>query len=172
MTNQYSSSIVINAGGDWPTDVSGSVYQTASGCFIRPLRGLAASTAVYYNTSTYELSYLTSSATTKNTIQDLEMDTTVIDNLKPKTYYYNTDPGAGIQVGYIAEDVKEINPHFATYDYSDGDPVAINYNTILVFLVEELKKLKEELVSSNNQLTISENEIELLKQKINLLENK
>ena len=169
MTNQSNTSIVINAGGNWPT--GGSLYQTASGCFIRPLRGLDATTQVYYNTSTYELSYLTSSATTKNTIEDLNMDTTVINNLKPKTYYYNTDPDAGIQVGYIAEDVKELNPHFATYNYLGGDPVAINYNTILVFSTEEMKKRKQDLSNYKERLTNLKNNINELKDKTSILEN-
>jgi hypothetical protein len=40
-----------------------------------------------------------------------------------------------------------LNKHFATYDRPDGDPVAINYNTIVVFLVEEVKKLKQEITA-------------------------
>jgi hypothetical protein len=59
------------------------------------------------------------------------MDTSIINNLRPCTYFYNTDPDSGIQVGYIAEEVKELNPHFATYDKPGGNPVAINYNTIV-----------------------------------------
>jgi hypothetical protein len=73
------------------------------------------------------------------------MNTNVIYDLSPKTYYYNTDPSAGIQVGYIAEEVSELNKHFATYDSPDGNPVAINYNAVVVFLVEEVKKLKHEI---------------------------
>lgn len=140
--NQAAGSIVINAGGTWSADTT---YQSNPGCFIRPVRGLAASTAVYYNTTTFELSYLTSSALTKHNIEDLLMDTSVVDYLRPKTYIYNSDPEGGIQVGYIAEEVQTLNKHFATYDKPDGDPVAINYNTIVVFLVEEIKKLKKRI---------------------------
>ena len=146
-TSQGANSIVINASGTAFTTT------TPSACFIRPLRALAASTALYYNSTTFELSYLTSSSTTKNTIQDLTVDTSIITQLKPKTYHYNTDPDAGIQVGYIAEDVKVLNKHFATYDIPEGNPVAINYNTIVVFLVEEVKKLKQELAILKDQLT-------------------
>jgi hypothetical protein len=129
-----------------------TTYRTAAGAFIRPLRALAAATAVYYSATTFELSYLTSSATTKNTIQDLTLDTSIIDNLSPKTYFYNMDPSAGIQVGYIAEEVQALNKHFATYDTPGGDPVAINYNTIVVFLVEELKKLKQKNIELTNRI--------------------
>ena len=116
-----------------------------AGCYIRPLRGLAAATAVYYDTTTYELSYLTSSENTKNNIQNLTYDTSVLYNLQPKTYNYNSDPDAGEQIGYIAEDAKTIQKLFATYDKQNDDPVAINYNVICVFLVEELKKLNKKV---------------------------
>jgi hypothetical protein len=130
---------VINAGGPWTGDTT---YSTASGCFVRPLRALAAATAVYYNATTFELSYLTSSVTTKNTIQDMTMDTNMVYVLSPKTYYYNSDPNAGIQIGYIAEDVQSLNSQFATYDMPNGNPVAINYNAVVVFMMEEIRKLR------------------------------
>ena len=154
-TGQFAGSTVINAGGAWSADTT---YRTVAGTFIRPLRALAAATAVYYNATTFELSYLTSNTTTKNTIVDLasSMDTNVIYDLSPKTYYYNTDPNAGLQVGYIAEEVRELNRHFATYDRPGGDPVAINYNAVVVFLVEEVKKLKKENIEINNRLRILE----------------
>lgn len=89
---------------------------------------------------------------TKHDIKDLDEKnpTDTIYNLQPKTYLYNTDPSAGEQIGYIAEDVATLNKHFATYNEPDGVPIAINYNSILVFLVEEVKKLKtkqQELLS-------------------------
>jgi hypothetical protein len=134
-TNQGARSIVINASG------TAFASATTDACFIRPLRALAAATAVYYSASTFELSYLTSSVTTKNTIQDLTLDTSIIDNLSPKTYFYNMDPSAGIQVGYIAEEVQALSKHFATYDTPGGDPVAINYNTIVEAALGTIKKL-------------------------------
>ena len=146
--------IAANAGGAWSADTT---YRTAAGTFIRPLRGLAAAVAVYYNTTTFELSYLSSSSTTKNTIQDLIMDTSIIDNLRPTTYYYNSDPNAGLQVGYIAEEARDLNENFATYDRPGGDPISINYNTIVVFLTEEVKKLKKENKSLNDRISSLEN---------------
>jgi hypothetical protein len=116
-----------------------------AGCYIRPLRGVAATTAVYYSPSTSELTYLTSSVTTKNTIEPLTMDTSAVYGLAPKTYHYNTDPEAGLQVGYIAEEVALLNKHLATHDVTDGNPIAIDYNTVVVFLVEEVKKLREKV---------------------------
>jgi hypothetical protein len=72
--------------------------------------------------------------------------------LVPKTYYYNTDPESGIQIGYIAEEAQNINHHFASYNVPGGKPVAINYNSIIVFLVEEVKKLKQEINDLKNTI--------------------
>ena len=138
-TNLAANCIVLNASG------IATNTTTASSCLIRPMRGLVASTLVYYNTSTFELSYLASSASTKNTIKELKMDTSAVYRLSPKTYLYNSDPNAGSQIGYIAEEVAELHKKFATYNEPDGKPVAIDYNTIVVFLVEEMKKLRERI---------------------------
>ena len=133
--SQNANSIAINASSTITLNTTGA------GCFINPIRPATTATPLYYNTSSYELTYLSSSASTKNTIRDLTVDTDVLYDLKPKTYIYNADPGAGEQIGYIAEEVRELNKHFASYNEPGGDPVAINYNTIVVFLVEEMKKL-------------------------------
>ena len=138
-TNLAANCIVLNASG------IATNTTTASSCLIRPMRGLVASTVVYYNTTTFELSYLASSASTKNTIEELKIDTSALYELSPKTYLYNSDPNAGSQIGYIAEEVAELHKKFATYNEPDGNPVAIDYNTIVVFLVEEMKKLRERI---------------------------
>lgn len=72
------------------------------------------------------------------------MDTSVLHDLRPRTFIYNSDPDAGKQIGYIAEEVADINGHFATYNEPNGSPAAINWNALSVFLVEEVKKLKRE----------------------------
>ena len=115
------------------------------GCVIAPLRQTApGGNTMYYDTGTGEIYCGGSSETIKNTIENLTMNTSMIDNLQPRTYYYNSDPESGLQVGYIAEEVETITTHFATYNRPKGKPVNINYNSILVFLVEEVKKLKRD----------------------------
>ena len=115
---------------------------------------MSAASAVHYNSTSFELFVLTSSATKKNSIENFTMDTSVIDKLSPKTYFYNSDPDAGRQIGYIAEEVQFVNKKFATYDTPNGDPVAIDYNTIVVFLVEEVKKLKKEIINLKSLIKV------------------
>ncbi|MEX0597242.1 MAG: tail fiber domain-containing protein, partial [Candidatus Paceibacterota bacterium] len=133
--SQAPNSIVLNASG---VTLAGS----SSGFFVRPISIGGATNVLHYNTSTFELTYVSSSETTKNTIKDLNIDTTIVADLKPKTYIYNNAEDAGEQIGYIAEEVAELNSHFATYETMEGEPKNINWNVITVFLVEELKKLK------------------------------
>jgi hypothetical protein len=87
--------------------------------------------------------------------------------LEPKTYTYNSDPDAGTQIGYIAEETINVHPNFTTYNgYNDPlTPVAINYDVITVFLVEELKKLNQQVLDLTTQ-NVS------LSERITALENK
>jgi hypothetical protein len=85
-------------------------------------------------------------------------DTSVIYNLEPKTYTYISDPDAGTQIGYIAEDTIKVHPNLTTYnEYTHPlTPVAINYDVITVFLVEEVKKLKQQIeVLTNLNVSLS-----------------
>jgi len=151
-STSFSNTIVINASGS-PLIV-GQAGQPA--CYIKPLRSAATANQVYYNNTTAELTYLTSSSGTKNDVQNLTDDTTCVYQLQPKTYKYISDPLSGTQIGYIAEDVTSIHKSFAVYDIPDGDPTGINFNVISVFLVEEIKKLNNKI----NDLTTLLNEQE------------
>ena len=119
---------------------------------MKPIR-IATATALNYNTTTGEVTVISSSASTKNTILDLEMDTTPLYSLRPRTFIYNSDPAGGKQIGYISEEVQMLNRYFATYNAPNLEvPVAINYNTIVVFLVEEIKKLKASISSGKGKI--------------------
>ena len=97
-----------------------------------------------YISATGEVVLNASSRSVKNTIKDLTMATDGLYNLRPRTFLYNNDTWKVPIVGYIAEEVAEIDKEFSTYNQDDGAPVGINWNLITVFLVEEMKKLKRE----------------------------
>jgi len=98
-----------------------------------------------YNATSGEVTYVTSSRSTKNTIQSLATDTSSIYQLAPKTFIYNSDTQLTRHVGYIAEEVHEVDPVFATYDSPDGPPLAISFDTIQVYMLEEMKKLRDRI---------------------------
>jgi len=144
--SQHASSIVISA--------IGSAAQSAgvNTCVIAPIRNGAGGFVLNYSTPSGEITYTTSSRSTKNTIEPLVTDTATVYQLAPKTFIYNTDPQSGTHVGYIAEEVYEVNPAFATYCELNGPPVAINYNTVQVYMLEEMKKLRAEVDALKAQL--------------------
>lgn len=82
---------------------------------------------------------LTSSERYKKNIRDLEIDSTQIYNLVPKSFEYKSDDTTSF--GYIAETVDTMLPSIVMRQ-EDGTPESINYAHINVLLVEELKKLK------------------------------
>ena len=120
---------------------------------------------------------MSSSITTKHNIQNLEEDTSVLYNLNPRSYLYNNCPEAGTQLGYIAEEVYDINKYLATYNSIDGPPVNINWDNIAVFTVEEVKKLKvtsdnsvSEIAKLNDIIIKQQNSIDDLLSRVQILE--
>jgi hypothetical protein len=148
-TGQPSNSIIINASG---TILNGA---TGSSCYINPIR-LSSSTVpfVVYNTTTNEVTYNTSSIKYKKNVIDLSVDTSDIYKVRPREY--DTISENLHYIGFIAEELNQINPLF-TWKNPDGTPEGIEWFNMLVFMINELKKLKEQ----NN----------LLNDKINILEN-
>ena len=98
---------------------------------------------MYYNFTTKEITYQTSSATTKNTILPLKEDTSVVYGLRPRSYVYNSDPESGRQLCYIAEEAAVLHQRFAVYNVPGGPPVGIDYNCITIFMLEEMRALVE-----------------------------
>jgi hypothetical protein len=70
----------------------------------------------------------------------------------------NASPEAGTQLGYIAEEVDEIDKYFAKHD-TIGTPLTIDWNNIVLYLVEEMKKLKNIVMSNQDTIIQHENTI-------------
>lgn len=141
ITSLPEGAILINATGG---DINPPAANRA--LYVNPVRGLVTTaTPLCYNTTTSEISYVTSSATTKNSIRSLEEDTSVVFELQPKSYIYNSDPAGGRHIGYIAEEAAEIHERFAGYNQPGGSPVGIDYSCITVFLLEEVRHWIEEV---------------------------
>ena len=88
----------------------------------------------------------------KRNIQDLDDDFSKILKVTPKTYTRPAAPERW-ELGYIAEDFDELGlAKLVDYD-EEGRPDAINYEKMILYVVEILKKHEEELagVRSENQ---------------------
>jgi hypothetical protein len=94
-----------------------------------------------YNISNYEVGYITSNRAHKTNINSFE-DTSTIFNLDLKRYSYKKDESFKEQIGYVAEEVYSVDPRLTTRD--DGKPAGIEYFTLLMYVTNELKKLRNE----------------------------
>jgi hypothetical protein len=134
-TNQSANSIVINATG-LPLDAA------TSGLFVKPIASVAGSANLIYNTGTGEINVISSSARYKENITDLQKDTSKILEVKSKEFDLKSN--GKHYLGFVAEEVFAIDPHFATLN-SDNQPESIDWFNMFVYLLEEVKKLKARL---------------------------
>ena len=165
-TKQIKNSIVINAGGTWPTTFLGnSQYQTVSGLYIRPIRGqsFVGTPILTYDTTTFEITYYTSSIKYKKNVTDLSENTSILHNIRAREY--DTKISNQHCIGYIAEELNEISEWF-TWKNPDGTPEGINWFSLLVYAIEEIKKLKKESITSNDKISQLETSLESCKSEI------
>jgi hypothetical protein len=117
---------------------------TNDACFIRPLRSAGASNAVHWNTSTYELTYLTSRAIDKRNIVPINTTTNSenIYKLQPVEYIYKSDNT--FNIGLIADDVAKIDPNLAVFD-NEGKPMNIKWMDLQTYMLAEIQQLKKQI---------------------------
>lgn len=136
-TNQPANTIVLNASGVATSPA------TASAFYVRPVRGVATATPVLvYNTVTFEISYNTSSIKYKKNVIDLTGDTSAIYNIKAREYDSKDDDSH--HIGYVAEELEECDTRF-TWKNPDGSPEGIEWFHLLLYTIEEMKKLRERI---------------------------
>ena len=91
-----------------------------------------------------------SSATYKENIEDLEVDSSLIHSLRAVSYDYKKkyksfgyDVKDGKQIGLISEEVAEIIPELAIM--KDGKPMNVDYQKLAVVLLAEVQNLKRDI---------------------------
>ena len=133
---QYANTIVINATGDLLTSVNTSRF------YVKPVRGVAAATPVLvYSATTGEITYNTSSIKYKKNVIDLDQATSNIYNIRAREYDSKVDDTH--HIGYIAEELNDVDTNFTWKQ--DGLPEGIEWFNILVYTIEEMKKLKKRI---------------------------
>jgi hypothetical protein len=148
---QHSNSIVINATKNTViTGVSNSLY-------VKPIRGIAkASPVLTYDSTSGEITYNTSSIKYKKNVIDLTEDTSAIYNIRAREYDAISDGTR--HIGYIAEELNDVSKSF-TWKNPDGTPEGIEWFNMLVYTIEEMKKLRIELNNSQNKIREIENRL-------------
>jgi hypothetical protein len=95
---------------------------------------------VVYNAATFELTYNTSSIKYKKNVIDLTGDTSAIYNIKAREYDSKDDDTH--HIGYVAEELEQCDTRF-TWKNPDGSPEGIEWFHLLLYTIEEMKKLRE-----------------------------
>ena len=138
-TNQAANSIVLNASG---VAVNGA---TAGSFYVRPMGAVGSFTNfVSYNAGTYEVYYTPSSAKYKDNIINLDRDFDDVLKLQSREYRFN-QRGNDLHIGYIAEEVYDINKEFSTTNEDGGEPANIAWFNIVLYQNEVIKRLDKEL---------------------------
>jgi hypothetical protein len=115
------------------------------GIVMDNLLSASASTDLNIN-SNNELHKVTSSKRFKDNIRDIELDTNLLYNIKPRTFVWNNESGSFGQTdfGLIAEEVADIVPELVSFD-SSNEPYSVKYQMITVLLLKEIQDLKKEI---------------------------
>jgi hypothetical protein len=81
-----------------------------------------------------------------------------IQALNPVTWIYNNDPKNIRQLGYIAEEVNEVNSlkYMVVLDKEDK-PMALRYDILSVYTVEVLKILMQKKEKLENEINTLKN---------------
>ena len=141
--SSFANSIFLNASGT-------AINTTVAGCHINPIRGAPSATPVIvYNTGTFELTYNTSSIKYKKNVIDLREDTTKLYNVRAREY--DTKDENKHYIGYIAEELNDIDTYF-TWKNPDGTPEGIEWFNLLIYTIEEVKKLKQQNIELINRV--------------------
>lgn len=131
--------------------VSNRIYLGTGGthttCFIGGIRGVTTAVndavAVLVD-SAHQLGTVSSALRYKENVADIE-DSDRIYDLHPVKFKYKDHPdGLRPQYGLIAEETYEVIPEIVVHD-KDGQADTIQYQTLPIFLLAEVKKLKKEI---------------------------
>ena len=69
-----------------------------------------------------------------------------IKKLNPVTWIYNNDPSNTVNIGYIAEEMNDIDAFsFAVEKDPAGNPIGIRYEILSVYAIEALKACFERI---------------------------
>ena len=140
VSNQASNSIVLNASGN-------QLNPANSGFFVKPMRALPAATAMYYNTTTGEISYLVSDARLKRNILTIEDGLNSVKKLNPVSYEYRESLSdsvyVGSSIGFLAQELKQVVPNAVSLVPGPDSLHAVDLSAIIPILVSAVKELEQ-----------------------------
>jgi len=129
----------------------------ANSCFIRPIANRGSYTRFLgYDTTTYEVFETASSAKYKDNIKNAERNFDDILKIVPREYRFkSTDE---YLIGYIAEEVYDINKEFATCGMDKNkEPENIYWFNLAIYQNEVIKRHDKEIKDLQNEIMILKN---------------
>jgi hypothetical protein len=103
-----------------------------------------------YVSSTGQLGLLSSSERFKTAITPMGATTGKLDELRPVTFQYKTDPQGARQYGLIAEEVAEVYPELVVRD-AKGKIISVRYDELAPMLLNEMKQQNQRLRAEAEQ---------------------
>jgi len=166
----------------------GCTSMTASGVTtltLGTLGSITGSSILYQHASNGTIGPTTSSIRYKNSVEDLEIDTTKLYDLRPVSFTYNDSPNTRAP-GLIAEEVMEVIPDLVVtkkYQLLDGEhipidentpedavtefiPESVRYDLMPVLNLKEIQKLKAESEAKDAKIASLEASIAVLQQQM------
>jgi hypothetical protein len=114
---------------------------------FRPVNASVSGTPVVY-TDDFQFATSSSMRRLKTNITPLVTDTSVIYDVEPKNYDAIDGSESNI-TGFIAEELDEISPAFVIKMHDNMSP---NWNTMIVYMIEEMKKLRARVTELESHL--------------------
>lgn len=139
-TNSAASSARIAIGANVTAQADNGLY------FPTSLLIAAVGNGVNFITGTGQLGPTTSSRRYKKDIEDMQVDSSKIYDLRPVEYFWIPEhlKSDRKEFGYIAEEVVDIYPVVVPVD-GEGLPNGVNYERLVVLMIAEMKKLRDRI---------------------------
>lgn len=120
---------------------AGSLATLNNGLFFpTTLANVAAGVTVLFDAVTGQMGPMVSSRRFKTNIHAMNRDTARIFDLRPVDFTMKSNGAQDF--GYVAEDVYEVLPELVPLD-GEGRPFSVHYDRLVVFLLEEVRKLRD-----------------------------
>ena len=147
-------------------NVSGTIFISAgtssftptnsNSFYVSPIASTTSSSfPLVYNLSTGEINYSTSSEAYKENIKDITYNTSNVFDLNVVEYDEKKKDINGNQlhcIGLIAQRVEEVDNNLISYK---GDIVeGVNNNNIMMYMLNEMKKMRKELDDAKNEIAL------------------
>jgi len=138
--------------------------------YICGVRGTSLTGGALVVTAGDQIGVLTSTQNSKTAIVDMGDDSSVIYNLRPRTFkYINTNIPEQKHFGLVAEEVEPIFPEMVIYDVK-GQPWTLAYHFLAPMLVNEIQKLEIRVNIAEDLITELQTQIVPLQTQIEILQ--